>query len=257
MGTSSAVVFACLFLSALEFHISPHPLSSHLLDLRRFIDDGFGIWSGDRESLEAWLAIYSNLVPSIKLTWVISDSSCDFLDTTFFKAPDFASTGLLSTRCFQKQLNIYQYLPWCSFHPRHQKISFVISELRRYVVRESTLAGYLSVRLAFYHQLQARGYPPAFLRYCFDKISNCSRPSFLAPPTPKDIRAPQVIKIDYSPLSQSLCLGASLNPKLFVEMQKVPSLSSFQKPIIYWRNPKKLGGFCKLSRYYSQKNRMN
>lgn len=65
MGCNFAVVFACLFLCTLELDLFHSLPSEHLFDLKRFIDDGFGVWTGSEASLLEWLNAYNNRFPSI------------------------------------------------------------------------------------------------------------------------------------------------------------------------------------------------
>jgi hypothetical protein len=82
--------------------------------------------------------------------------------------------------CHQKVQNKYQYLPWCSWHPLHKKKAFVTGELRLYVLRESTLTGFLHIRRLFYDHLRARGYPTSFIRTCFREITYDMKTALLA-----------------------------------------------------------------------------
>jgi len=49
------------------------------------------------------------------------------------------------------------------------------------------------------------------------------------------------MKINFCERSKNLNLGVTLNPKLLELLQKDPSLRHIPKPLICWRNPKKLG----------------
>jgi len=53
-------------------------------------------------------------------------------------------------KAYQKKLNKYQYLP-CSFcHPRHQKQTFNVGELKSYMLRESSPSGFIKLWQMFY-----------------------------------------------------------------------------------------------------------
>lgn len=246
MGSNFVVVYTCLFLCAQEEQIwlvcnlfeGPH-----LLYYKRYIDDAFGIWTGPDWLLREFLGIYDNFVDTIKITHIISNSTADILEITFFKDNDFDRTHKLSTRCHQKIQNKYQYLPWTFWHPHHQKKVFLVGELRRYALRESTNQGFNQIHLLFYKKLRARGYPATFIRKCFKEITydlkntllqQTSRRKALGKPGPLGF------KLDYSTYTRALDLGATLNPKLNMLLQQVPELKFLPRPIICWRNPRNL-----------------
>ena len=53
------------------------------------------VWSGSRESLEAFLRRLNSCHPTIHFTWTISTESVEFLDTRFYKGSRFRETGIL------------------------------------------------------------------------------------------------------------------------------------------------------------------
>ncbi|CAI5961972.1 unnamed protein product [Closterium sp. NIES-65] len=73
------------------------------------------------------------------------------------------TTAILDTTTFQKPLNVYQYFPFSSAHPSHCKRGFILGELQRYILRESSSRGFRSIRSAFYARLRAAGVPRHFL----------------------------------------------------------------------------------------------
>lgn len=217
MGSNFAVVYACLFLCHLEKQLTLACNTSCLIYFKRYIDDAFGIWSGSEEALQLLFSAYQSFYPEIVITPVVSSSSVQILDICFFKGADFHVTGKLSSKCFQKPLNAYQYIPFSSWHPVHQKKAFIINELKRYLLRESDSAGFLKLRASFYQRLRARGYPKKFLLRCFNQVSSSDRPVLLNrihSPIRKSKRTPLVFKLDYSPSAKSLNLGGTLNPEL-------------------------------------------
>ena len=57
-----------------------------------------------------------------------------------------------------------------SWHPTHQKAAFILAELKRYILRESSREGYLSIQNRFYLRLRAKGYPLSFLLRIFSSM---------------------------------------------------------------------------------------
>ncbi|XP_059072357.1 uncharacterized protein LOC131873564, partial [Cryptomeria japonica] len=167
MGSNFAVVYACLFLCHLEKRLFSQYDCSSLAFFKRFIDDALGVWTGDESSLLDFFSQYQSFYPEIKITPSVSSSSVDLLDITFFKGVRFSACGVLDTKCYQKPLNAYQYIPYYSWHPPHQKKSFILSELKRYLLRESDPFSFMRLRKQFYSRLRARGYPKKFLLSCF------------------------------------------------------------------------------------------
>ncbi|XP_057836802.2 uncharacterized protein LOC131047025 [Cryptomeria japonica] len=255
MGSNFAVAYACLFLCHLEEVLFSSMDSSPLIFFKRYIDDALGIWTGSLHSLQQFLTAYQNAYPEININPCISSSSAVLLDINFYKGPNFSSSGILSSQCHQKKLNAYQYILYKSWHPPHQKKAFVISELRRYLLRESEPSGFVRLKRLLFQRLRARGYPRRFLLHCFNKVSPKDKSALLqrvfAPKIRK--RAPLVFKLDFSPSTRAMNLGASLNPELFRLCQKVPALRHIPHPRICWRNPRRLGTFLTRSRFFSQR----
>jgi hypothetical protein len=170
MGTPVAPAFATLFMSALDREMAAHNGSSCILLHRRYLDDGAVIWTGTKEALQSWLDFFNSLVPEIKLTWEISSTHLDFLDLHLYKGERFKSTGILDMETFQKRMNMYLYVPFCSYHPLHTKKSFVTAELKRYLLRSSSLTAFQQMQKMFFHRLRARGYPTGFLLPLFQSV---------------------------------------------------------------------------------------
>eukprot|EP01018_Ginkgo_biloba_P006920 Gb_02531 [translate_table: standard] len=246
MGSNFAVVYACIFLCHLKRKVAEKICLKNLKIFKRYIDDAFGVWSGTIEELKVYFRTYSKIYPTnIKITTSVSISAVNILDIEFYKDVDFVETGVFTTRFYQKELNAYQYIPFSSGHPHHQKESFIISELRRFLVREKDPYGFINLRNLFYKRLRARGYPRNFLLHCFNKVSVGDRGELLNKYCSKTIktgkRAPLVMKLDFCKRSKNLNLGDTLNPKLLELLHKDPALPHILKPLICWRNPKKLG----------------
>ena len=176
----------------------------------------------------------------------------DFLDIRLFKGEDFLHLNKLSSNCSQKELNRYQYLPHSSWHPQHQKKAFIIGELRRYILRESTVEGYKRIRRLLFERLRARGYPDKFLRLCFNQITYSMRSSLLHAPSKRsamDKGNPLVLKLYFSKYTKSLKLGKTLIPSIHELLKDDPELCHLPKPMICWRNPRNLRSYLVRTRF--------
>ena len=95
----------------------------------RFIDDLCLIVSKTFTKLRFNACVYQYL-SDIKLTWSDISLHAIFLDLEIYK-PD-ALCCKLSFRTFQKDRNVYLYIPFKSDHPRSNLRSFIKAELIRY-----------------------------------------------------------------------------------------------------------------------------
>ena len=147
MGLNAAVELSTLFMSELFGKISkPNVL------LRFFyIDDIFMIMYGSREKVDKHLNLYNQQHPKIKINWVISEHSVDFLDLTIKLKNDH-----IITQTHQKQLNKYLYLPPTSFHPKHTKFGFIKGELIRYARLSSSIDLFNETKTHFRARLISR-----------------------------------------------------------------------------------------------------
>ena len=245
MGTPVAVIYAVLFMGWLDSLMAsqlPH-LSPHIALHKRYIDDGVVVWCGSRPDLEAWITAFNNLIPSINLSWEVSDATFTLLDITFSKGERWARYGVLDTCVYQKPLNKYLYIPWRSAHPSHCMRGLILGELRRYILRESSVHGFFRIRNAFYTRLRARGYPASFLRRVFKELDYNMRPRLLEESkTTRGRRGEQrgegvlPFVLDYHPSVEKARVGAAIqfpsifSPYLEQVLAKKPILSLRSAP---------------------------
>ena len=67
----------------------------------------------------------------------ISTQSCDFLDLTIYKSPEFLKTGKLSTVIYYKPTNTFSFTHGSSFMPHSIFKGIAIGELTR-IIRNTT-----------------------------------------------------------------------------------------------------------------------
>ncbi|CAI6012088.1 unnamed protein product [Closterium sp. NIES-65] len=246
MGTPVAVIYAVLFMAWLDERLleTEPELSQHVLLHRRFIDDGVVVWTGTRERLLEWVGAFGGLEQTIRLTHEISTSQFTLLDITFSKGELWQTTAILDTTTFQKPLNVYQYFPFSSAHPSHCKRGFILGELQRYILRESSSRGFRSIRSAFYARLRARRYPDTFLQPIFSSISYARRPELLARSRARgegEQEAQQRVLplvLDFHPSVQQVRWGRLL--AFPPEAPAFEQLSHYRAPFVSYRAPPSL-----------------
>lgn len=115
MGMSPAPTIANLFVAIFEQeHIISNP-PPHLHFLRRFIDDGFGIWLTDdnEENNEHEWNKFQMLINSMGLTWEFTTPSnmATFMDLTITLC-----NGKFTTAIYAKPMALHLYIPPASCH---------------------------------------------------------------------------------------------------------------------------------------------
>jgi hypothetical protein len=157
MGMSPAPTIANLYVSLFEAeHISPgNP--RHLFFLRRFIDDGVGIWLIDPDPTtdELEWTRFKKLINSMGLSWEFTDRSTSaiFMDLTIT-----IKNGRISTSIYSKPLSLHLYIPPHSCHAPGIAKALIFGHTLR-VPRLCSQQSDITIKLRqFYHRLIARGY---------------------------------------------------------------------------------------------------
>ena len=182
MGTPLAPVLANLYLAFLERILKDKAREANIswpILYKRFIDDCFIIYQGDKTQLLRFISLFNSLVESITLSLESFGSSANFLDLTIYKGKRFQKEGRLDIKIFQKPMNKYLYLPFTTDHPMHCLKSFVTTELQRYVKASSDKSSFLTIAALFYKRLLNRDYPPDILSEWFDTVKYSHRMSYL------------------------------------------------------------------------------
>ena len=159
MGMSPAPTIANLYVSLFEAkHISPgNP--RQLFFLRRFIDDGIGIWLTDPDSSkdeQEW-SKFTTLINTMGLSWEFTDRSTTaiFMDLTITIA-----NGRFLTAIYSKPLSLHLYIPPHSCHAPGIAKALIHGHTLR-VLRLCSKQSDIDKELRqFYHRLTARGYSP-------------------------------------------------------------------------------------------------
>ena len=128
-----------------------------LIFLRRFIDDLFGIWIGTDER---WKEFVADLGFG-RLTWtsISPRDSVDFLDLTIT-----IKKNEITTRTFQKAMNLYLYIPSKSAHPEGMMKGVITSLIKRFKFQNSERKDYVEIVQLLYRRLAARGWDTEYLK---------------------------------------------------------------------------------------------
>ena len=156
MGTPTACMLATIYYGIHEnTHLIPK-YKRNIPFLKRFIDDMIGVFLVyDDSDLEKWKE-FQNDLPYGKLTWGTEKLTrhVDFLDLTI----TVADNGIITTRTFQKKMNLYLYIPPHSAHSKKLFSSIIYSTLRRYWLQNSEWKDFKHISGLFYRRLIARGH---------------------------------------------------------------------------------------------------
>lgn len=166
MGTSAACMWATLYYAYHEVHCLLPKHGRFLLYFKRFIDDIFGIWVGNETN--NWTDFCTDVNTFGVLTWDITEqqlsSSVDFLDLTL----TIEGTKITS-RTYQKKMNLYLYIPPASAHPTGCIKGTIFGLIRRYKAQNTYRRDFVNLVKLLYRRLIARGWDPSFIRPIFSE----------------------------------------------------------------------------------------
>ena len=181
MGLIFVPPFACIFMGWLESKMLKG-VTGILPDLwRRYIDDIFFLWHGNKEQLLQFISYLNSFHPTIKFKCVEGEHfnfetrSVDFLDTTISIDDD----GYLQTTLFTKPTKKLQYLLPSSCHPGHISKNIPYSLAYRLRRIESVEANFENNLEHLRDNLLVRGYKKCYIACAFDKAGTLDRASIL------------------------------------------------------------------------------
>jgi hypothetical protein len=203
MGTSVACVYATIYYSQ---HEEMSILNAEHNDLgiifyRRFIDDAFIIQrSRDRPDRYDLLHQTMNSFGEDGLEWTSEPPSTqvDFLDLTILIGND----RRISTKTFQKEMNLFLYIPPISSHSPSVLNGLIFGQLRRFWLQNSHTSDFIHCTHAFFNHLLARGHDSINIRRLFLlAAARLDLPTTLTPakrPGPTTER-PVFLHVEYHP----------------------------------------------------------
>ena len=161
MGTSAAVMWATIYYAYHEVHTLIPKHGHNLFYFKRFIDDIFGVWIGNTTT--EWDAFCTDVNDFGILTWDIEDqtpsTTVDFLDLTLT-----IEGRRIVSRTFQKEMNLYLYIPSASAHPDGCIKGTVFGLIRRYYAQNTCRKDYIHFVVLLYTRLLDRGWDKEFIR---------------------------------------------------------------------------------------------
>lgn len=161
MGTSAAVMWATLYFAYHEVHTLIPNHGQHLFYFKRFIDDMFGVWIGNATT--QWSAFCNDVNTFGELTWDILkrklSTSVDFLDLTLT-----ISGNKIVSRTYQKEMNLYLYIPPASAHPAGCIKGTVYGLVRRYHAQNTSHHDFVHFVRLLYRRLLLRGWERSLMR---------------------------------------------------------------------------------------------
>ena len=155
MGTPVAVTYSNIFLYGIEFPIITRLRPSYF---QRYIDDVFSIFD-DYFTAEQFVHEFNSVCPTIKFEAVTIQRSGIMLDLEFTLFYDHSILhDTIVHKVYQKERNIYQYIPIVSEHNSSIFSNFILQELKRYSLFCSKESDFHTIVLLFTQRLIARGY---------------------------------------------------------------------------------------------------
>jgi hypothetical protein len=172
MGTPCAPVYANLVLFYIEEPLLSTQQYQPLL-YQRYLDDIFAIFPSTETATQYGIA-FNQVCSEIQLDAITIGNSGIFLDLNITlpqSSPLVEQHPLLqrsvSIKLYQKPSNKYLYIPPTSSHHKHIIKNFIVNELLRYKLYNSSIEDFLHCKELFFQRLQARGYNVHYLQRIF------------------------------------------------------------------------------------------
>ncbi len=168
MGTSPAPAYATIYFSYHEeTALLPDPCHA-IIFYKRYIDDVIVLQHSSPHCFDMLVRTMNSFGPHGKrLEWLPSskapDNKVDFLDMTFTIEPD----GSISTKTYQKPMNLYLYLMPESSHPPGVFKGMIFGMIRRYWHQNTHTSDFRQMVKLLYERLRARSHSTSALRQWF------------------------------------------------------------------------------------------
>ena len=194
IGSRLGKNFACTYMRKWDEALLEAPVTP--LFYKRFIDDGFGIWTGSETELKQFAAYANQIHDSIKVELRYDRKQIEFLDT-LVKIED----GHIYTDLYIKPSDKQLYLTSTSCHPANTKKGLAYGlglRIRRICEKE---ADYQRHRTDLKVQLRRRGYSGRMIESQLQKVDRLDRSELLKNKEREDKNAKRVpLVVTYSNL---------------------------------------------------------
>ena len=174
MGTSAAVMWATLYFAYHEVHTIIPKYGHLLLYFKRYIDDIYGVWIGNK--LE-WTSFSNDLNNFGILKWDITEifpsKSVNFLDMTLS-----INFNRIISRTYQKKMNLHLYIPPASEHSPCNIKGIIFSLVQRYFKQNTFLTDFVHFVGLLYYRLILRGWDrPTITNHILEATSKVEKQS--------------------------------------------------------------------------------
>lgn len=247
MGTSCAPPYANIYFAECVEKLLRREFADFPQHYYRLIDDGFFIWEGPKDRLDAFLHRMNTLLPNISITWQVDSVKVPYLDVWVCKgAPGLGSTVPIYFSTYQKPHNKYMYVPYASYHRPCVFKAIIRGELIRYAVTCTHLADFQAMHAVFRKRLLQRGYPAALFDAVACTVSHADRSRYLHCPASSSTlpgAAGPVYIARYGPQEGTGNLSAVINRVYEAHRQGAPSLAAVfgERIIVAYQNPPSIG----------------
>jgi len=155
MGTPAACNYATISYGHHENTKILTTYAPNLLYYRRYIDDIFGIWIPNHTAPEnTWATFKDTLNSWGSLEWTTEEPS---LHTNFLDLKISIQNQKIITSTYQKEMNLYLYIPPLSAHPNSCFKGLIHGELKRYWLQNSP-SEFTKLVAKFIERLLLRGH---------------------------------------------------------------------------------------------------
>jgi hypothetical protein len=207
-----------------------------LLFYKRFIDDGFGVWTGSVHDLLQFQqkanSIHGNI--QVELRWSITD--IEFLDMSVRK-----DGGKLKTDLYVKPTDKHVYVAADSCHPNHVKkaIPYGLGVRLKRICDETS--DYERHRKELHVQLKSRGYKSGFIERQLKRVDALDRTDLLNRKKPAKVNTGRVpLVVTYSKTIPNVHNIINKNMRVLHRSERMRNV--FQKPpLVAYRRDRNLG----------------
>ena len=171
MGTRVAPTYANLFMAHIEeSYVYTYKDNSKPRIWFRFIDDIWGIFSGNSISFQNFVEHLNSIHDTIKFTKEFSSIEINFLDVTTYR-----NGQEILSKLYCKPTDSHSYLEFNSCHPPHNKTSIPFSQFLRIRRNCSKWEDFILYGMQLSTYFSIRGYYTEYVKDAFCKVNSMNR----------------------------------------------------------------------------------